>query len=149
MAVIERAEQRLQEEIRQNDLGSDNGHLLAYWAAYLDGARAQKKESAKDPYGPMREIMVDQQIDLKLMSKKLFLAETKLKQTGVYASDGMEILLGDKVRGLFLYGLPITGTVIFKDGSFGVEWYRGEVKEFTPFTSTCNVTWEIVKEVEV
>lgn len=149
MAVIERAEQRLQEEIRQNDLGSDNGHLLAYWAAYLDGARAQAKEDAKNPHGPMREIMVDQQIDLKQMSKKLFFAETKLKQTGVYASDGMEILLGDKVRGLFLYGLPITGTVIFKDGSFGVEWDRGEVKEFTPFTSTCNVTWEIVKEVEV
>lgn len=149
MAVIERAEQRLQEEIRQNDLGSDNGHLLAYWAAYLDGARAQKKESAKDPHGPMREIMVDQQIDLKQMSEKLFLAETKLKRTGVYASDGFEIMLGNKVRGLFLYGLPITGTVIFKDGSFGVEWDRGEVKEFTPFTSTCNVTWEIVKEVEV
>lgn len=44
MSVIERAEQRLQEEIRQNDLGSDNGHLLAYWSAYLDGARAQMRE---------------------------------------------------------------------------------------------------------
>jgi len=47
MTVIERAEQRLQEEIRQNDLGADNGHLLAYWAAYLDGARAQRKENAQ------------------------------------------------------------------------------------------------------
>lgn len=44
MTVIEQAERRLQEEIRQNDLGSDNGHLLAYWAAYLDGARAQRNE---------------------------------------------------------------------------------------------------------
>lgn len=44
MSVIEKAEARLQEEIRQNDLGADNGHLLAYWAAYLDGARAQLKE---------------------------------------------------------------------------------------------------------
>ena len=41
MNVIEFAEKRLQEEIHQNDLGADNGHLLAYWAAYLDGARAQ------------------------------------------------------------------------------------------------------------
>ena len=49
MAVIEKAEQRLQEEIRQNDLGADNGHLLAYWAAYLDGARAQKKELTTFP----------------------------------------------------------------------------------------------------
>lgn len=49
MSVIERAEQRLQEEIRQNDLGADNGHLLAYWSAYLDGARAQMRELATFP----------------------------------------------------------------------------------------------------
>ena len=45
MSVIERAEKRLQEEIRQNDLGADNRRLLAYWAAYLDGARAQRDEA--------------------------------------------------------------------------------------------------------
>lgn len=45
MSVIERAEQRLKEEERQNRLGADNDHDLAYWAAYLDGARAQKKET--------------------------------------------------------------------------------------------------------
>lgn len=44
LTVIERAEQRLQEEIRQNDLGAENGNVIDYWAAYLDGARAQKKE---------------------------------------------------------------------------------------------------------
>lgn len=49
MSVIEKAEQRLQEEIRQNDLGADNGHLLAYWAAYLDGARAQLRELTTYP----------------------------------------------------------------------------------------------------
>ena len=47
MTVIEFAENRLQEEIIQNVLGSDNGHLLAYWSAYLDGAKAQKAESDK------------------------------------------------------------------------------------------------------
>ena len=70
----------------------------------------------------------------------------KLNQTGVYAKDGREILKGDKVNGLFLYAQPITGTVIFKDGSFGVEWERGGTMEFTPFTSTCNVKWEIVND---
>ena len=49
MSVIKKAEQRLQEEIRQNDLGADNGHLLAYWAAYLDGARAQWNELTMFP----------------------------------------------------------------------------------------------------
>lgn len=45
MSVIERAEQRLAEEERQHELGADNDHDLAYWAAYLDGARAQKRET--------------------------------------------------------------------------------------------------------
>ena len=45
MSVIERAEKRLNDEIRQNDLGAENGHLLAYWSAYLDGVRAQKRET--------------------------------------------------------------------------------------------------------
>lgn len=49
MSVIEFAEKRLQEEIRENDMGADNGHLLAYWAAYLDGARAQRNELTRFP----------------------------------------------------------------------------------------------------
>ena len=55
MTVIQKAEQRLQEEIRQNDLGADNGHLLAYWSAYLDGARAQKNELTTFPSGRKEE----------------------------------------------------------------------------------------------
>ena len=51
MSVIERAEKRLNDEIRQNDLGAENGHLLAYWSAYLDGARAQKRELMEFPSG--------------------------------------------------------------------------------------------------
>ena len=46
MSVIERAEQRLNEEERQHELGADNRYDLHYWAAYLDGARAQRKEDA-------------------------------------------------------------------------------------------------------
>ena len=47
MSVIERAEQRLNEEERQHELGADNQYDLHYWAAYLDGARAQQKEDEK------------------------------------------------------------------------------------------------------
>lgn len=141
MTVIERAIQRRDEADRKRD---DNSTI--YWAAYLDGARAQAKEDAKNPHGLMREKMVDQQIDLRQMSEKLYAAEMAMKRTGVYAADGKEILKGDRVRGLFLYGLPIIGEVVFHNGSFGVEWDRGGVKEFTPFTSTCNVSWEIVQE---
>lgn len=48
MSVIERAEQRLAEEERQNRLGADNDHVLSYWASYLDGARAQLRESKSE-----------------------------------------------------------------------------------------------------
>lgn len=37
MTVIERAEQRMEEEERNNG-------CVSYWSAYLDGARRQKKE---------------------------------------------------------------------------------------------------------
>lgn len=47
MNVIERAEQRLAEEERQHELGADNRYDLHYWAAYLDGARAQNAEDLK------------------------------------------------------------------------------------------------------
>lgn len=47
MSVIERAEQRFAEEERQNRRGADNDHDLAYWAAYLDGTRAQNEEDLK------------------------------------------------------------------------------------------------------
>lgn len=63
MTVIEKAERRLQEEIRQNDLGADNGHLLAYWAAYLDGARAQKKENEQE-IGFLKQMQIELSNDL-------------------------------------------------------------------------------------
>ena len=44
MTVIEFAEKRLAEEEREAERGADNRHLLRYWAAYLDGAKAQKEE---------------------------------------------------------------------------------------------------------
>lgn len=44
MSVIEFAEKRLNEELRKPDGGALSAQ---YWAAYLDGARAQAKEDAQ------------------------------------------------------------------------------------------------------
>jgi len=44
MSVIKFAENRLKEENEQNELGADNDYITRYWAAYLDGAKAQYKE---------------------------------------------------------------------------------------------------------
>ena len=43
-SVIQFAEDRLADEVRQRELGADNRYDIQYWAAYLDGARAQLKE---------------------------------------------------------------------------------------------------------
>lgn len=55
MSVIERALERLKEEERQNRLGADNDDTLRYWAAYLDGAKAQMEELTTYPSGRRNE----------------------------------------------------------------------------------------------
>lgn len=45
--VLKYAWRRLEEEERQNRLGADNEHIVAYWSAYIDGAIAQIKEDTK------------------------------------------------------------------------------------------------------
>lgn len=54
MTVIERAEKRLEEEAQRERTmyltgKESNSNDLLYWAAYLDGARAQMKELTKFP----------------------------------------------------------------------------------------------------
>lgn len=47
--VIESAEHNLAEAERQYNLGSEYANSdMIYWAAFLDGARAQKKEDDND-----------------------------------------------------------------------------------------------------
>lgn len=69
------------------------------------------------------------------------------QHTGLTDKDGTEICEGDIVKGLFFYGVSVVSKVIFKDGSFGLEWNRGNVKEFFPFTSICNVSYEVIGNV--
>lgn len=48
-SVIEYAEHSLTEAEHQYNLGSEYARSdMMYWAAYLDGARAQKKEDMND-----------------------------------------------------------------------------------------------------
>ena len=67
--------------------------------------------------------------------------------TGLTDKNSNRIFEGDVVSGLFLYALPINGVCVFKDGAFGLEWKRGGAKEFTPFTSMCNVQYEVVGNI--
>lgn len=73
--------------------------------------------------------------------------ETVGQYTGVTDKNGKKIFEGDIVDGLFLYGDTVKGIVTFQEGSFGVEWKRGDVAEFSPFTSCCNVEWSVVGNI--
>ncbi len=63
--------------------------------------------------------------------------------SGVSDETGKRIFEGDILSGLFLFGKPVYGTCEFRDGSFGVRWKRASSEEFTPFTGTVNVVWNV------
>lgn len=68
------------------------------------------------------------------------------RNTGVPDKNDKIMYTGDTVKGLFLWGKEILSTVAFENGSFGLKWMRGDIEEFYPFTSMCNVQYEIVEQ---
>ena len=67
--------------------------------------------------------------------------------TGLTDKNGKRIFEGDIVKGLFLFGLEVLSVVDFKGGAFGLKWNRGDVAEFSPFTSICNVRFEVIGNI--
>ena len=61
--------------------------------------------------------------------------------------NGREIYTGDKVKGLFLFGMPVLGICEFseKHSAFGLRWNRGCVEEFTAFCQMCNIEYEVIE----
>ena len=74
--------------------------------------------------------------------------ETVGQFTGMTDKNGKKIFEGDIVAGAVNWLERMkNGFVAFKDGSFGLIWYRGEVEQFNPFTSMCNVEYEVIGNI--
>lgn len=78
--------------------------------------------------------------------------EVEEKTVGQYSSvfdnNNVEMCEGDIVYGV-AYWLERhkPAVVTFRNGSFGLLWQRGNVEEFNPFTSLCNVRYDVVGNV--
>lgn len=88
--------------------------------------------------------------DLFLAPKNIFIEvipETVGQFIGLTAN-GKKIFEGDIVAGV-VYWLerPKNGLVAFRDGSFGLIWHRGEVEQFNPFTSMCNIEYVVIGNI--
>lgn len=70
--------------------------------------------------------------------------ETVGQYSGRTDKNNVKMFEGDIVTGLFLHSMPVNGVVAFRDGSFGLLWVRAVAVTFTPFTSMCNVEYEVI-----
>ena len=74
--------------------------------------------------------------------------ETVGQCSTVHDKNGVEMYEGDIVYGAAHWLERYKPAVVtFRNGSFGLIWHRGDIEEFNPFTSLCNVEYEVVGNI--
>lgn len=76
-----------------------------------------------------------------------FIPETVGECTTLHDKNGKLMYTGDIINALLDFGMPIKSVCAFRDGSFGLLAKQHGAEHFHPFTSLCNISYEIIGNI--
>lgn len=68
--------------------------------------------------------------------------------TGLTDKNGRRIFEGDKVRGIFQFGISVEGVCAFQESAFGIKYTSFDVERFAPFCCMHEFEWEVMADEE-
>lgn len=108
--------------------------------------RGMRVDNGEWVYGNLN-LFKDEAVGVYMIDCFDVIPETVGQYTGLNAN-GTKIFEGDIVAGaVYWLGKQKNGLVAFRDGSFGLIWHRGDVEQFNPFTSMCNIEYEVIGNI--
>ena len=88
----------------------------------------------------------DEEINIERVTY-IVIPETVGECTTLPDKNGKLMYTGDIINALFDFGMPIKSVCAFRDGSFGLLAKQHGAEHFHPFTSLCNISYEIIGNI--